>query len=156
MFDTVFGLPMHVLLVHATVVSLPAAALVSVAVVVRPAWRARFAAGVAALNVAMLALTFVTVRAGLTFFERLDRIGVAEVAKRHRDLGNILLWIVVAFAVASVALWAVQRAGQPALTTVVAALVVLLGGATAVQTLLVGHSGSTAVWKATVESTSEP
>jgi len=155
MFDTVFGLPMHVLLVHATVVSLPAAALVSVAVAVRPAWRARFAAGVAVLNVAMLALTFVTVRAGLTFFDRLN-LDRFELAERHRDLGNILLWIVVAFAVASVALWVVQRAGQPALTTAVAALVVLLGGATAVQTLLVGHSGSTAVWKATVESTPDP
>jgi hypothetical protein len=153
MFDTIFGLPMHVLLVHATVISLPAAALATIAVVARPAWRARFAPWVAVLNVAMLALTFVTVRSGLAFFNRLDQI---EVARRHRDLGNILLWIVVAFAVASVVLWAVQRARQPILAAGVAALVVLLGGATAVQTLLVGHSGSTAVWKSTVDSTQAP
>jgi hypothetical protein len=153
MFDTIFGLPMHVLLVHAAVISLPAAALVTIAVMVRPAWRERYALPVAALNVAMLVLTFVTVRSGLTFFDRLGRL---QVAQRHRDLGNILLWIVVAFAVASVLLWLVQRAGQRVLATGLAALVVLLGGATAVQTILVGHSGSTAVWKSTVDSTQAP
>jgi len=151
MFDTVFGLPMHALVIHATVVSLPAAALVTMAVMIRPTWRARYAPWVAVLNLAMLGLTFVTVRSGLAFFHRLDEI---EVAERHRDLGNRLLWIVVAFAAASVLLWIVQRANQPLLTAGVAALVVLLGGVTAVQTILVGHSGSTAVWKATVDSTS--
>jgi hypothetical protein len=153
MFDTIFGLPMHVLVIHATVVSLPAAALVTIAVVARPAWRARFAPWIALLNLAILGLTFVTVRSGLALFHRLGRI---EVAERHRDLGNILLWIVVAFAAASVLLWLVQRSGQRVLATGVAALVALLAGATAVQTILVGHSGSTAVWKATVDATEPP
>jgi hypothetical protein len=154
MFDTIFGLPMHVLVIHAAVVSLPAAALVTIAVVARPAWRARFAGWVALLNVAMLVLTFVTVRSGLALFHRLGHL---ESVIRHRDLGNILLWIVVAFAAASVLLWLVQRAGQqPALVTAVAAVVALLGGATAVQTILVGHSGSTAVWRGVVESTEGP
>jgi hypothetical protein len=153
MFDTIFGLPMHVLVIHATVVSLPAAALVTIAVVARPAWRARFAPWIALLNLAILGLTFVTVRSGLALFHRLGRI---EVAERHRDLGNILLWIVVAFAAASVLLWLVQRSGQRTLATGVAALVALLAGATAVQTILVGHSGSTAVWKATVDATEPP
>jgi hypothetical protein len=153
MFDTIFGLPMHVLVIHATVVSLPAAALVTIAVVARPAWRARFAPWIALLNLAILGLTFVTVRSGLALFHRLGRI---EVAERHRDLGNILLWIVVAFAAASVLLWLVQRSGQRVLATGVAALVALLAGATVVQTILVGHSGSTAVWKATVDATEPP
>jgi hypothetical protein len=153
MFDTIFGLPMHVLVIHATVVSLPAAALVTIAAVSRPAWRARFAPWIALLNLAILGLTFVTVRSGLALFHRLGRI---EVAERHRDLGNILLWIVVAFAAASVLLWLVQRSGQRVLATGVAALVALLAGATAVQTILVGHSGSTAVWKATVDATEPP
>jgi hypothetical protein len=153
MFDTIFGLPMHVLVIHATVVSLPAAAMVTSAAVARPAWRARFAPWIALLNLAILGLTFVTVRSGLALFHRLGRI---EVAERHRDLGNILLGIVVAFAAASVLLWLVQRSGQRVLATGVAALVALLAGATAVQTILVGHSGSTAVWKATVDATEPP
>jgi hypothetical protein len=153
MFDTIFGLPMHVLVIHAAVVSLPAAALVTIAVVARPAWRARFAGWVALLNAAMLVLTFVTVRSGLALFHRLGQL---ESVLRHRDLGNILLWIVVALAVASALLWLVQRAGRPVLVTAVAAVVALLGGATAVQTILVGHSGSTAVWRGIVESTEVP
>jgi hypothetical protein len=153
MFDTIFGLPMHVLLVHAAVTLLPAAALATIAVVVRPAWRARYVSWMAVLNLAILGLTFVTVRSGLALFDRLDQI---EVARRHRDLGNILLWLVVAFAAACVVLWLVQRARQPMLTAAVAVLVVLLAGATGVQAILVGHSGSTAVWKGTVDATSAP
>jgi hypothetical protein len=153
MFDTIFGLPVHVLVIHATVVLLPTAAIASIVVMARPAWRTRFAGWVALLNVAMLVLTFVTVRSGLALF---DRLGQLESVIRHRDLGNILLWMVVALAVASGLVWLVQRAGQTVLATALAAVVALLGGATAVQTVLVGHSGSTAVWRGIVESTGGP
>ena len=42
MFDTIDGLPVHALVVHAVVVLLPLALLGTIAIAVRPAWRARF------------------------------------------------------------------------------------------------------------------
>ena len=39
MFDYIFGLPMHALIVHAVVVLVPLSALVAIAFAVRPEWR---------------------------------------------------------------------------------------------------------------------
>ncbi|HVE26669.1 MAG TPA: hypothetical protein VNC22_14770, partial [Sporichthya sp.] len=72
MFDSFLGLPLHVLVLHFTVVLVPLGAMATVAVMVRHDWRARFLPHVAAGNVALLALTFVTVRAGLALQGDLD------------------------------------------------------------------------------------
>jgi hypothetical protein len=153
MFDTVFGLPMHVLMVHAAVIGLPLIAIVTAVVAARPAWRARWSGGVAALDVAALALVLVTRQSGLTFFERLSR---PEVAERHRELADILLWIVVGLAVLGVLTWAAQRTSRVMLASGLAVLLAVAALATVVQTVATGHSGSTAVWKGTVDSTEAP
>jgi hypothetical protein len=153
MFDTVFGLPMHVLVVHATVVALPLIALVTAAVAVRPAWRARWAGWVALLDVGALALVLVTRQSGLTFF---DRIGRPEIAERHRELAEVLVWIVVGLAVLGVLTWAAQRASRMMLASGLAVLLLVASLATVVQSIATGHSGATAVWKGVVDSTEAP
>lgn len=64
MFDTVFGLPLHTLVVHAVVVLVPLAALGTVAIAAVPAWRARFGVPVLLLTVAAVASVPVAVQSG--------------------------------------------------------------------------------------------
>ncbi len=56
MFDTFQGLPVHALIVHATVVLLPLMCLVTVLVAVRPRLRAKYAWWTFAADVALIAL----------------------------------------------------------------------------------------------------
>jgi len=153
MFDTVLGLPMHVLVVHAAVMGLPVIALVTGVVAVRPAWRARYAGWVALLDVAALGLVYVTRESGQAFFERLNR---PEIAERHAELADRLWWVVIALAVLGVLTWAAQGASRTMLASGFAVLLVVAALATVAQTVVTGHSGSTAVWKGTVESSQAP
>ncbi len=69
MFDTVFGLPTHALVVHAVVVLVPVAAIGGVLVALLPRLRQRFGPLVAVLAVAAIPAVFVATQSG----ERLER-----------------------------------------------------------------------------------
>jgi len=154
MFDTFFGLPTHALVVHAVVVGLPLAALASLAVALRPSWRRRHLGWVALFDGVNLAGALVAKESGEAFYERLSH---PAVARAHQEWGLRLVWVVLALAVVVVALWALQRAGSSAgLLTGVGALLAVVSVATLALVVVVGHMGSTAVWKATVTSTSAP
>lgn len=154
MFDTFFGLPLHALVIHAVVVGLPVAAVASLAVAARPAWRARYLGWVVLLDGLNLIGVLVARQSGLAFYDRLNQ---PAVARSHREWGLRLVWLFLALMVVVVALWALQRAGSRAgLLGGVGALVAILSVATLVLVTVVGHMGSTAVWKATVDSTSNP
>lgn len=152
------GLPMHVLLVHAVVVSVPLLVLVLVVVGAWPA--ARRVLWVPSLlgAVALVPLTLLTVEAGKWLQQRVPPAPLIEV---HTGRGEDLLpWVIGLVVVAAgAAAWAVvellarrrgRRAARPA---VIAASVVLtvaaLGvGVGATWTLvLIGESGSRAVWE---------
>src|SRR5205085_9231067 len=95
-FDTFMGLPIHILISHFAVVLIPISAMAVIAVALRTARRKKYAGPLAAANVAMLALTFVTVRAGLNLKLRYRASGDTETPKfNHQTLGNTLLWIMV-------------------------------------------------------------
>lgn len=71
MFDTVRGLPLHVLVLHATVILVPLGALITTAVLLRSSWRQHYFGLLAAFNLGLLALTFITVQAGAELQEQL-------------------------------------------------------------------------------------
>lgn len=145
MFDTFRGLPLHVLVIHFVVVLVPMGATATIAVMVRPAWRAQFARYVAAGNVALLGLTFVTVRAGLAFKKRLDPTGEGGLpGYDHQTYGEILLWIMLALATVSVITWLAARADQfhPAALSGLVAIVVLLAVAAIGMTMVTGETGA--------------
>ncbi|MGR7001166.1 DUF2231 domain-containing protein [Yinghuangia aomiensis] len=71
MFDTVFGLPVHVLVLHFAVVLVPLAALATIAVAVRPAWLPRFGVWVAALDAVMVVLVWATKESGEKLLKRI-------------------------------------------------------------------------------------
>ncbi|WP_319460526.1 DUF2231 domain-containing protein [Micromonospora sp. RTP1Z1] len=153
--DTVNGLPVHPLVVHAVVVLLPLAALGVVALAVRPSWRGRF--GVLVVVIAALAAAAIPLAtdSGESLERRVGDPG------RHAELGDTLIWFALPLLVAAVALvWLHRRAGRPAdggaettrpvrpgtVGVVVAVLAVAVAAANLVQVYRVGDSGAKAVW----------
>lgn len=157
MFDTVFGLPVHTLVVHAVVVLVPLAALGAVAIAVVPPWRARFGMPVLLLTAAAVASVPVAVQSGYAFVARLARINaVTPAVLAHQQLGRQAVWFTLPLLV-FVALLVVldrRRAGSGTrLVTVVALLAVVAAGVATYEVVRVGHAGSTAVWRDLVRNT---
>lgn len=160
MFDTFFGLPLHPLVVHATEVIVPLAALL---VVLTAAWpRFRRWSGYLTLGVTLVALILVPI--SKESGERLEaRVPETELIETHAELADGLLpWVIGLVVVAGALLWwnirekrakaaASQSSDEPKrglrwvpVTLLILALVV--AGGTTVQAILIGHSGATAVW----------
>lgn len=107
MFDFVFGLPMHALVIHAVVVLVPLSALCTIAYVARPSWRwvlrwptvagalvSGISAFVAAESGERLLIRVSTTRASTTNFELLSN---------HTTWGNRAKIVCLAFMVLAVA-----------------------------------------------------
>jgi uncharacterized membrane protein len=143
-------LPLHPLMVHVTVVLIPAAALTIVLAAVWPAARRRL--GLVPPVLALLALIMVpiTTAAGTWLAERVGRTPLVD---RHEALGNTMLPWVIAMFVVAVTVWLWHRSATKTTERVrrivpivlaAAAVVVAVG---AVWTIVqVGESGATAVW----------
>ncbi len=150
MFDKFMDLPLHILVLHFAVVLLPMSAMLTAAVFLRSEWRAKFAGLAAALNVGMLALTFVTVQAGEALKDKLNPKGSPNgpPSNDHEEFGRALLWIVLALAIASVITWFAGRM-EGMLPAAVVGLAVVVGGlavASTVLTVVTGHTGSQSKW----------
>lgn len=140
MVDTVGGLPVHPLVVHAVVVLLPLAVLGSIAVAVRPTWRARYAGLNALVAVVGTALCPVATSSGEALEHQVGDPGA------HAELGDQLLWFALPMALLAVALWWTQRRRTVRGTGVLAVLTVVAAVAAGVQVYRVGDSGAQAVW----------
>lgn len=149
MFDTVFGLPVHALVVHGVVVLLPLMAVVTAAVACTPRWRLHAAWPVAVGDAGMVAMTFVARQSGEALQTRLG----GQVAQQHAALGRNLLWFATAVFLASCVVALLRRSDQARLGAVGA---VVVGVLALWWTIRVGHSGSEAVWKGFVASTNKP
>ena len=144
--ETVLGLPVHPLLVHATVVTLPLAATLLIASVLVP--RLRTWAGPLPLMFALASLGLVplTTMSG----ENLEKaIGSSQAIKDHAALGEMVIWWTIGLVVVAAISYAIRLRGRTpatAVTVVVAVLGVVVGVGTIVQVALTGHSGAQAVW----------
>lgn len=149
-WDSVFGLPTHVLVVHAAVVLLPLACVGAVVMAVRADWSRRFGPAVVVVAGAGLVAGFAATRSGEEFSRR---VGTPQ---PHAELGDVLPWIALAFFALVLALWLLDRRGAGRRPTGVAVLaVVVVAGAafTTLWTIRVGHSGSEAVWEPIMQNT---
>jgi hypothetical protein len=149
MFETFLGLPVHVLVIHAVVAGVPLAGLATIAVAVRAGWRDRFGWLVVMLDAAVTVAVFVARQSGQWLY---DRLNAPAVAAHHRQLGLTLIWFMLAVLAASVLLMLTRRLGA-VVRPLVAALAVVVAVASIVQVVRVGHSGSSAVWEATISNT---
>ncbi|WP_436773558.1 DUF2231 domain-containing protein [Yinghuangia sp. YIM S09857] len=164
MFDTVSGLPVHVLVLHAAVIGVPVAALATVAVAVRPQWLPRLGWWVVGLNALILAVVYVTKESGQEFVERRypDPANRSPDLRTHVSRGEDMIWYAVAlFAVSLILVLVARRVAQsastpkplpPVVVPVVGVLAVAAAVLATVQVVLVGHAGSEAVWKGSVDA----
>lgn len=146
-FDTVEGLPVHVLVVHAVVVGVPVMSLATVAVAARRSWGAPAAWAVVAINAGLLVVTWVAQQAG----EALHRRRGPTIAVEHVELGGSMHWFVLALLATSVV---VALAGERRpLALAALAVAVVVAAANVIWVVRVGESGSRSVWQDVVTST---
>ncbi|MEV5573238.1 DUF2231 domain-containing protein [Spirillospora sp. NPDC052269] len=149
---TVWGLPVHPLVVHLVVFLIP---LVTVAALVVAVWpRARKVAAPWVLGLATIGV--VSVPMATSSGEGLEkRVPHSALVEKHAELADGLLPLVagvwLALAVIVAVAWYSRRATSAprwatAVTVVAAVLTVGAAAATGVQVVRIGHSGAKAVW----------
>src|SRR6185369_5094837 len=109
MFDTINGLPVHALVVHATVVLVPLMALVTVLVAFRDRLRTTYAWWVAAADAVLVPLVLVTKLSGQKLQARLG----GQVAIEHGRLGSSLIWFTLGLLAAAVLMAAARDRPGP-------------------------------------------
>ncbi len=158
MFDTVFGLPTHPLIVHAVVVFVPLTALAAIALTAVPRWRTRFGVLAALAALTSIGSVFVAQESGEVLEDRVLGTEDApfELVLAHTALGEDLLPWVLVLSIALLALiglsfWASRRpTDRPSWANLVGWGLGAISVAGAVLSLIyvirIGHSGSEAVW----------
>ena len=161
MLDTIGGIPLHPLIVHAVVVLVPLASLLLLLAAVSP--RIRRWAGLLTPITATIALVL-TPMASQSGEALQRRVAESPALEEHTELGDTLVFYVFLVAVLAWVLWLLDRrarAATPAATTgdaapasaprsglltAVIVLSVLAVVATTVQVVRIGHSGAQASW----------
>lgn len=158
MFDLVAGLPLHPLVVHATEVIVPSAALVVALAALWPSFRrwARFLP----LGLVLVALVLVPIstQSGEALQERVKETPLIET---HVEMAEGLLpWVFGLAVVAAVLLWwgwnereAMSPRAPKWVALALAVAAVLFAGGTIVEAVRIGHSGATAAWSQVAGST---
>jgi uncharacterized membrane protein len=168
------GLPLHPLVVHAAIVLIPLTALVAVLFLV-PRFRAALRWPMVLLAAAALASAYAAVLSGRNFEETQVPPGstgeLVDVVNRHQQLGQQLLYLMIAFAIVTwIAAYVVRPIGETGpfpreidddvgedgvtrvdtIVRVVVAVLVIVGAvAVCVQTYRTGEQGAKAVWNPT-------
>ena len=151
MLDTVFGLPTHVLVIHAVVAGIPLAALATAVVSFRPSWRRKYGLAVLVLDVLVVIATYIARQSGLKLYARL---GNPSIAAHHRALGLSLIWFMLGVLAVAVVLVIADRfpIGTPG-TAVLAVIAVAVSALAVVRVVQTGDAGARAVWRTTVQNT---
>jgi hypothetical protein len=157
--STIFGLPLHPLIVHATVVFVPLAAIAVAAAVLAPRFRRWAGPLPAALSLVALILTPLSTASGENLEHSLPSSPLVE---QHAELGDQLIPFTIALFVFAAGFWWLGRrrllsAGPGAerrdrtrtLTAAVGVLALLAAIGTGVQVVRIGHSGAKAAWAGT-------
>jgi hypothetical protein len=154
MFDTILGLPVHALVVHAVVILVPLSAAGVVAIAAVPRWRERFGTLVLLGSTAALITVPVATQSGEKLEKRIGASGVvARQIEDHKEIGELVLWPTLAMWALAIALvvLARRRAAKGAVTAV-AVLAAIAAVVAAGVVVRAGHLGSTAVWSCTIGS----
>lgn len=153
------GLPLHPLIVHATVVIIPLAALT---VILSALWP-RFRSWAGPLPLALSLTGLILVPLSTSSGETLERhTAPSALLERHTRLADGLLpWMIGLFLLSAVHYflhWRSRRgtslAGVVAIATSVLMVVAAVG--TSVQVARIGHAGAKSAWDDTTMSTSSP
>ena len=146
LFDTVGGIPVHALVVHAVVVLVPLAAIGAVLMAVRPAFSRRFGSIVVIIAGIGAAASLVAKESG----EQLAlRVGEPD---PHVELGDVMPLFASGLLVLVLVFWLFDRGipanrSRPAWLVVLAVVMVIGAVAATWWTIRVGDSGAKAVWE---------
>ncbi|MGN6302393.1 MAG: DUF2231 domain-containing protein [Angustibacter sp.] len=159
MLDTIFGLPLHPLIVHATVVLVPATTLLVALAAVYPRFR-NWVGPVPALA-GLVSCVLVPLSTG-SGEELQHHVGESSLVEKHAELADSLIWFVIPLTIVAIGMYWMQwrrgagdGAGQglnKGLVAAVSVVAVLLSGATLVDVALIGHSGAQAAWSGVAKS----
>ena len=154
-----FGLPLHPLIVHATVVMVPLAALTVVLFALWPRFRDWAGPLPAAISLIGLILVPLSTSTGETLEKHVEETALLE---KHTEAAEGLLpWMIGLFAIAVIGyvLHYRSKRGHSVARAVTVAVAVLALGATigtTVQVAIIGHTGAKAAWDDTdMNSTSK-
>ena len=153
MFDTVAGLPVHALVVHAVVVLLPLMSVVTVLTALLRRWRP-LALWVAGADAAVFVASFAARQSGEKLQARLTQLSGTTVAADHGRYGSWLWLFALALVVAALAVHLAGR--RPALLPVAIGLTVVAALGATGWTVLVGDTGARALWADTIKNTRAP
>lgn len=151
-FDTIAGLPTHVLVVHAVVALVPLLVVCAVLMVARIRFSRRFGPLVLAIGFVAVLASIVARLAG----EQLAlRVGVPAT---HQSFGQWVPWAVVVLYGLVLGFWLADRGiptnrPRPAWLMALGAVVVFGAVGTMILTVVAGHTGSVAVWAPVISPT---
>lgn len=155
------GLPLHVLLVHLVVVLVPVTALAVLLAAAFRTVRRRLGVVLPALGLGVIALVPLTTQAGAWLQAR---VAPTPLIGAHAGLGGALWPWTLSLGLLCVLVWLWHTvpdrrrrvrpgAGSRAVSVLLVLLALALGGATTWQTVLVGESGSRAIWQGSFSET---
>jgi hypothetical protein len=152
LFDTIAGLPVHALVVHATVVLIPLGALGAILMALRSSFSRRFGSLVVIVAGVGAASAYVAKESGDKLAQR---VGTPEV---HSDLGHQMPIIAGVLFVIVLAFWLVDRGipankSRPVWLTILGVVMIVVSLFALFWTIRVGHTGAEAVWSAVIENT---
>jgi hypothetical protein len=140
MFDTITGLPVHPLVIHAVVVGIPVMAILTILVAVRKNLREKYSWWVAGANFLLFLVTLVAKESG----EALQEAKGGQLAIEHGQLGSVLPWFVLVMTAASAAVAGTSK--NRALGPIAVVLAILSSVAAVYWTVRTGDAGARAVW----------
>ncbi|GAA1504513.1 hypothetical protein GCM10009677_40870 [Sphaerisporangium rubeum] len=151
MFDQIFGLPAHPLIVHTAVIFIPLLAVGSVVFGVVPRLRPRLGWAVVLLAVVSPIAAFVAKESGEALFERnfggqAPDSPAGAALDEHMSYANPLLLSALGLGVAALLLvYSSLRLGKT-VTAILTVVTVVLAVVAAYYTVRSGHTGAIAVW----------
>ena len=154
--DTVFGLPVHPLVVHGAIVLVPVAALMAIVVAASPDRRARLGWLAWLLTSAALGAVLAARMSGLNLEDALYPEIVPPLVADHKQLGLSAIWFALALwlSVSALLLLDFDRRrrndlSSPWLPTVLAVVTIMAAMAASAQILWTGWSGTKSHWQTT-------
>ncbi len=147
---TLFGLPAHVLLVHAIVVLAPLVAALEILCAIWPAARRRLVWLNLALAAAVVVLTPLTTSAGEWLYNQQPQ--PAPILEAHEQRGAWMIYFAIGLLVVAIVQaiqhWTESRSSEPkrTLSVIAAVLAVVVGVSSIVGVVRIGDAGAQAVW----------
>ncbi|MET0820979.1 MAG: DUF2231 domain-containing protein [Aeromicrobium sp.] len=152
-----YGLPLHPLIVHATVVMIPLAVLTVILSAVWPRFRSWAGPLPVGLSLIGLVLVPLSTSTGETLERHVERSALLE---KHTEMAEGLLpWMIAVFVLAAIGYGLHRRSihgnsRARSLTAVVSVLAIVAAVGASVQVARIGHSGAESAWQDTDMSSS--